>query len=200
MQPGGGESNENIAFPDAGAVQEARTLHHAHDEARQVVLADGVEARHLRRLATEERAGILPAGDGHAANHLLRDVLVQHPGREVVQEEERPRALHQDVVHAVVHQALAHRVVPIRRERDLELGAHPVGARHQHRGVHAGRNGVQAPEGAQLGQGVLVASRRDQRLQAFLRALGHLEIDAGIPVTQTVRHVPPQPTCAFRKP
>ena len=64
---------------------------------------------------------------------LLGDVGREPAGREVVEEEERPRALHQDVVDAVVDEVLADRVVAVRQERDLQLGADAVGARDQHR-------------------------------------------------------------------
>ena len=53
--------------------------------------------------------------------------------RQVVEEEQRRRALHGDVVDAVVDQVLADRVVNAQLKGDLQLGAHAIGARHQHR-------------------------------------------------------------------
>ncbi len=58
---------------------------------------------------------------------------VQLADRKVVEEEQRPGALHGDVVDAVVHQVLADRGVPSRHERDFELGAHAVRRTDQHR-------------------------------------------------------------------
>ena len=64
---------------------------------------------------------------------LLGDGRRQAPGREVVEEEERRGALHEDVVDAVVDEIVADGVVPVRQERHLQLRADAVGARHQHR-------------------------------------------------------------------
>ena len=52
---------------------------------------------------------------------------------EVVEEEEGLRALDDDVVHAHGHEVDADRVVSVREEGDLELGAHAVGAGDQDR-------------------------------------------------------------------
>ena len=60
---------------------------------------------------------------------------------EVIQEEERNGALHRDIVDAVIHQVFAHRVVPARGKRDLQLGADAVGRADQHRFAETGRAG-----------------------------------------------------------
>ena len=113
----------------AAAVDQALAVDDADDEAGEVVLAVGVEARHLGGLAAEQRAAVLAAGRGHAADDRLGDVRRQPAGREVVEEEQRLGALHQDVVDAVVDEIDADRVVPVGQERDLQLGADAVGAR-----------------------------------------------------------------------
>ena len=117
------------------------------------VLAFRIEAGHLRRLAAEKRAAVLTAGARHAADDLFGDGGQQAPRREVIQEEERRRTLHEDVVHAVVHEIRTDRVVPVRQKRDLQLRADTVGARHQHRfaKAHAGE-AEQPSEGADLRQ------------------------------------------------
>ncbi len=133
MQSGRRKPNEDVAGGDGPSIYDARPLDDADDEAGDVVLAVGVEPGHLRRLAADERAGVFTASAGDAGNDLLGDIGRKPAGREVVEEEQRLRPLHEDVVHAVVHQVGADRIVPAGHERHLELRAHTVGARHEHR-------------------------------------------------------------------
>ena len=115
------------------AVDDARARHDADDEPGDVVFAVGVEPRHLGGLAAEQRAAVLAAGARHARDDLLGDVGRQPAGRQVVEKEQRPRALHEDVVDAVIDEVGADRVVHAGHERDLELGADAVGAGDEHR-------------------------------------------------------------------
>ena len=92
----------------------SRLLDDADDEAGDVVLAVGVEARHLRGLAADQRAAVLAAAARDAGDDLLGDVRRQPAGREVVEEEQRLGALHEDVVDAVVDEVGADRVVAAR--------------------------------------------------------------------------------------
>ena len=87
-----------------------------------------------------QRAAVLPARARDAGDDLLGDVRRQPAGRQVVEEEQRLGALDEDVVDAVVDEIGADRVVPAGHERDLELGADAVGARHQHRLRDTGRD------------------------------------------------------------
>ena len=50
-----------------------------------------------------------------------------------VEEKKRPRALHQNVVHAVVDEIAAHGVHDSGLEREPQLGAHPVRAGNEYR-------------------------------------------------------------------
>ncbi len=96
-----------------------------------------VDARHLGRLAAQQRAAGRLAGRGRAAHHCGHHLRIQLAAGDVVQEEQWPRALHQDVVDAVVDDVVADRVVAAQRRGDLGLGAHAVGRGHQHRRRHA---------------------------------------------------------------
>ena len=80
-----------------------------------------------------------------------RHVRIQLSHREVVQEEQRRRALHRDVVHAVIHQVFAHGAVPPGQERHFQLGAHAVRGTHQH-GFAITRQLVHRSEAADFGQ------------------------------------------------
>ena len=63
--------------------------HDADDEPRDIVLAVGVEARHLGGLAAEQRAAVGAARAREPLDDLHGDVRVQPAGGEVVEEEER---------------------------------------------------------------------------------------------------------------
>src|SRR5207244_7052373 len=73
-------------------------------------------------------------------------------GCDVVQEGKRAGAVHQDVVHAVVHEILAHGVMDAGARRDQHLRADAVGREHQDRLFEPRRNAHHAGEGAELAQ------------------------------------------------
>ena len=105
----------------------------ADDEAGDVVLAVGVEAGHLRGLAAEQRAAVLAARRRQPFDDLHGDVGIEPAGGEIVEEEQRLGALDEDVVDAVIDEIDADGVVDAGHERDAQLRADAVGARHQHR-------------------------------------------------------------------
>ena len=96
-----------------------------------------VHARHLRRLAAEQRAAVRGARVGHRADDAREHRGIDPRGREVVEEEERLRAHRKRVVHAVVDEVGADDLVPVEKARDLQLRADAVGRRDQH-AVRAG--------------------------------------------------------------
>ena len=108
-------------------------LDDADAEPGQVVLAVGVEAGQLGGLAADQRAAGLLAAVGDAGDHPLGDADVELAGGEVVEEEQRLGAGHGHVVDAHRDQVDADRVVAPGQERELQLGADAVGARHQQR-------------------------------------------------------------------
>ena len=75
---------------------------------------------------------------------------VQLSDREIIQEKQRNRALHGDIVDAVVHQILADGVVAAGEKRDLQLGADAVGGTDQHRPLPAGQQ-IAAAKAADIG-------------------------------------------------
>ena len=59
MRAGGGEAEDEIAWADTGAVDEAVLGDDPYGEAREVVLPLGIEARHLGGLAAKQgQAGL----------------------------------------------------------------------------------------------------------------------------------------------
>ncbi|MPM25305.1 hypothetical protein SDC9_71796 [bioreactor metagenome] len=83
---------------------------------------------------------------GDDGGHLLGAVF---PHGQIVQEKQRLRAAADDIVDAHGHAVDAHGVVLVHQKGQLQLGAHTVGAGHQHRIAHAGEVGrKQAAEAA----------------------------------------------------
>ena len=138
MQPGRAQTEQHLPGAHAAAVEQGLALDDADDEAGQVEIARRVEPRHLGRLAAEQRQAVLAAGVGAAADQVADHARVEHADGDVVEEEQRPRALHEDVVDAVLHEVAPDRVVDARALGDLELGADAVGAGDQDPAPRAG--------------------------------------------------------------
>src|SRR5205085_3363138 len=119
---------ERVARGNPLAVDQSIAPHGADDEAGDVVLAVGVEARHLGRLAAEQRAAVLAARARETLDDLDGDVRVEPTGGQVVEKEQGLRSLNEDVVDAVVDEIGADRAVDAAHERDPQLGADAVGA------------------------------------------------------------------------
>ena len=154
VHPGGGQAEDHVAGLDLGLVKDLVLIHHAHGEAGQVILVDGIEAGHLGGLAADEGSAGLDTALGHTgddARDLLRDVLA---AGDVVQEEQGLGTHADDVVDAHGHAVDAHGVVLVHEERQLEFRAHAVGAGDQDGLGDAGQVQLeQAAKAADVGQG-----------------------------------------------
>ena len=114
---------------------------------------------------------------------LLGDVRREPAGRQVVEKEQRPRALHEDVVDAVIDEVDADRVVHAGHERDLELGADAVGARDEHR---IGDRRVEREESAERSD-----ARERRRACRCARASALIRRTASLPASMST------PDCAI---
>ena len=170
MDAGGGQGDEHVAGDHGGVVDDLGLVHHAHGEARQIVVVSGHHARVFGGLAADEGAACLDAALRHAGDdvcYLLRDVLADG---NVVQEENGLGAAADDVVDAHGHAVDAHGVVLVQQLGDAQLGAHAVGAGDQHRLFHTGKvRGEESAEASNVGD-----HAGDQRA---LHVLAH-ELDA----------------------
>ena len=101
-------------------------------------------------------------------------------GGEIVEEEQRLGALHQDVVDAHRHQVDADGVVAVELERQLQLGADAVGAGNQHRLLEFLGNLDQRAEAADARQHFGAHGALGQRLDALDQGIAGVDIDAGI--------------------
>ena len=183
VQAGGRQPYQRVAGDNRSTVDHPGLLDDADDETGDVVLAVGVETRHLRGFAAEQRAAVLAASTRNTGDDLLRDVRRQTPRRDIVEEEHRLGALDEDVVHAVVHEVGADRIVPARHERHLELGADAVGARHQHRlAVSVAVELKQSAERPDIGQHARGERGFRERLDPADGLVARGDVDAGVAV------------------
>ena len=134
MHAGGGEAEDDVAGRARRVAGDQRAaLDRADREAGEIVVALGVHAGHLRGLAADQRAAGFAAAVGDAGDDWRAGRDVELAGREVVEEEERLGALHDQVVDAHRDEVDADRVVLAGVDRDLELGADAVGGGDQDR-------------------------------------------------------------------
>src|SRR5205809_7004983 len=124
---------DRVARHDAAAVDDRAFLDHAYREPGEVVFALRVHPRHLGSLPADERAAGELATPRDALDDLGSHRDIQLAAREIVEKEERLRALREDVVDAHRHQVDADRVVHAELDRELQLGADAVGPRYEHR-------------------------------------------------------------------
>ena len=96
--------------PVAGELLAA--FHGADAEARQVVVAGGIHSWHFRGLAADQRAAGDAAPLGYPGDDPFGDCVVQLRAGEVIEEEQRLGALHNEIVGTHCDQVDAHPVVP----------------------------------------------------------------------------------------
>ena len=115
----------------------------------------------------------------------LDDGVIERAGGEVVKKEQWCRALHGDVVHAMVNEVLADRVVDVELEGYFEFGAYAVCGGDEHRGRELLEiEGKEAAEAANLTQDVLIEGLARKHLDALLGAIPRGDINSGISVGQ----------------
>ena len=163
----------------------ADALDGADDEARDVVVAERVHARHLGGLAADQRAARGAAGLGDALDELGQVLGHELAGGVVVEEEERLGAAAEDVVDAVVDQVDADAAVAPGGDRDLDLGADRVGARGEHPAVRRSRlEREEAAERADPAEDLGGVGRRDGAPDQADGAVALINVDAGVRVAK----------------
>src|SRR6185436_13520795 len=161
-------------------------FHTSDDEARQVVIRWGVQSGHFGRLPADERAAVLAASGGDPRYDGFNDRWIELAEGHVVEEEQRNRALHEDVVYAVVYEIAPNRVVPIRVDGNLDLGAHTIGTGDQNRLPEAGGNAEHPAEAAKGSDDTGGEGGLYELLDPLLCRIGRIDIHAGASVAEGV--------------
>jgi hypothetical protein len=121
-----GQPENDVTGRDPVPGQRLAALDRADAEAGEVVIALRIHARHLGRLAADQRAARLAAAHGDRGDHPLGDLRIEPPAGEIIEEEERLGALDDQVVGAHRDEVDADTVVPAALDGELELGADAV--------------------------------------------------------------------------
>ena len=93
MRPGGAEADQHVARLEIVARQQGAALGGADGKAGQVVVARPVHARHLGRLAADQRRAGQPAALGDACDDALGDRRVERAAGEIIEKGTRARRL-----------------------------------------------------------------------------------------------------------
>ena len=131
MNAARGDTDQHITHLDLRAVDELLLLYDTHREAGNIVLAFGVHARHLGRLATNECATCLTATLGHTGYDLLDLGRLVATHGHIVQEQQRFGALCQDIVYAHGHGIDTDRIVLVNGKGQFEFRTHAIRTAHQ---------------------------------------------------------------------
>ena len=187
VHPRRGQSDHRVARGDIRARQQRAALGGPHRKAREVVIAVLVEPRHFGGLAADQGAAGFPAALGDAGHDRRSRLRVELAAGKIVEEEQRFRALHHEVVDRHRHQVDADAAMQAGLDRDLDLGADAVGRRHQHRVLETRRLEVeQAAESADFGVRARPGGGADHRLDEIDQAVARIDIDARIRVSEPV--------------
>ena len=173
----------HVADFDRLAGDDALALHRADDESSQIVFAVGIEARHLGSFSADQGAAVVLAGFGQAFDDFLGDLRLDLAGGQVIHEKQRRRALHRDVVDAMIDQVGADGVMDIHLEGDFQLGAHAVHARDQDRvGPLRLVHREQAAKAADFAQYAASKSLVGEILDPLFGAVGAVNVHTGVGV------------------
>ncbi len=188
MDAGRRQPEHRVSGLESASRQQCSALGRADRKAREVEVAVGVEARHLRGLAPDQRAAGLGATRGDPPDDRFGDALVELAGGEIVEEQQRLRALDDDVVDAHRDEVDPDRVADPALDRDFHLGADAVVGGDQDRIDEPGRLEVeQAAEAAQFRVRPRPAGRARQRLDPVHQPVAGVDIDPGVGIGERFR-------------
>jgi hypothetical protein len=181
VKPGRGEAEDSVARRDVIARQHAAALDGADSKAGEVEILAVIHARHLGRLAADQRRPGHAAAPGDAGEdrHARRRLELRRG--EIVEEEQRLGTLDDEVVDAHRHEIDADSVEDAGVDGDPELRPDAIGRRHQDRvGVSRRREVEEAAEPADLGIGAAPPGRPDDRLDRLDEGVAGVDIDPRI--------------------
>ena len=151
----------------------------ANREAREIVIAVLVEARHLGGLAADQRATGFAAAFGDTCHDRGRGLGIELAAGEIVQKEQRFRALNHEVVDRHGHEIDADTAMDAGVDRDLDLGPDAIGGRDQNGVLETGRLEVeQAAESADFCIGTRTRGGADHGLDEVHQPVSGVDVDA----------------------
>ena len=186
MRPGRGQPDQRVTDTDGTAVEDRRFLDNTNAEPGQVVIAFTVHARHFSRFATDQGRTCQFTTGGNTLDDIAGDIQVEFAGCVVVKKEQRFGTGDHDIVDAHGDQVDTDAVMQSGLYRQLQLGAHTVSARDQHRFPIAVQwqleQGAKAPQSCQHPRS---PGFRNRRFDAFDQLAAGIDVHTGVPVAQT---------------
>jgi hypothetical protein len=171
------QADQDVTRADGAAVDDARFLYDADTKTGQIVIGFGIHAGHFSRLAADERCAGLAAAFCNPGDNPPRRIHLELPGGVVVQKKQRLGTQHGDVIDAHGNQIDADRVVTPHLDRQLELGAYPVGARDQHRlAIAVDRQLEQPPKAAEAAEHTDTAGALNQRFDGLDELIAGIDV------------------------
>jgi hypothetical protein len=183
------EREQCVARRDLPAVNDALAIHDADDEARHVVFAVGIEAGHLGGLAAESTQLFSRQPRAMPSTTEAIDFGSECAGRNVVEKEERTRALHENVVNAVVDEIAPDSVVRVRLESDFEFRSDAVRRSDEHGRTQGGKRAIEhSAEAADLGERARVESSARHLFDPVNRRICRVDGNARVAVSDGFGH------------
>ncbi|MNC45344.1 hypothetical protein D3C75_942990 [compost metagenome] len=133
VYPAGSEANNRIARCNIHTGNKLGLISHTHCESGDIIFTRRIHARHLSRLAADQRAACLMTAFGNPGNNRFNLFGHNLVAGQIIEEEQRLCTLHYNIVHTHGYRIDANRVVAVCRESDFELSAHTIGSRDEHR-------------------------------------------------------------------
>src|SRR5437868_3647097 len=144
--------------------------------------------RHFSRLTADQRTAGKLAALGNAFDHVGGDLLFELSAGEIIEEEERLRALHEHVVGAHRHEVDTHGTVSVERKGKLELGADAVRAGDKYRLLVFLGDLAKRAEAADAREHLRAHGLPREGLDGLDERVAGVDIDARIAVGESVRH------------
>src|SRR5579885_170069 len=130
------DPDQNVPRPNRLWVGDAAAIDDTDREPRQIIFAGLIQIAGLAGFATHQaRSGHLTSARD-TLDDVDNDLLLKFSYADVIEKEERPRTVTDDVVDTHRHTIDSDGVVASGREGDLQLGSHAVRSRYQYRTAH----------------------------------------------------------------
>src|SRR5690606_16936374 len=181
MRTAGSNADDDIVRLYRLPVDQFASLHCPDTETREIILTVRIHVRHLGRLATDQGGASLFTPLCDASNDVRRDLDVEAPAGEIIQEKQWLSSLDDDIVHAHRDKVDADGVVTAELLRQFQLGADTIGAGYQNRFfIPACRQRKQPSETAEPGEYFRPRRACNERLYALHQCIAGVDVDSGI--------------------
>ena len=185
MRAGGGQPQQPVAGRYLVAIENGVFLDHADTKTRQVIVTLAIHAGHLRGLSARQCRTSQDAAIGYALDDITGYLDIQMSGSIVIQEKQGLGAGDDDIVDTHGDQVDADGVVLADLQGQFQLGANPIGTRHQDRlAVAVQGNFEQGAKSTQATQYAGAQRAFCMGFDAIDEIIPGIDIDPGIAVTE----------------